>query len=234
MEGCKWKKDGNGKWIDTNRLKKQHKPKEDITLTFKKLGYNIDVQFYDKTNSSDIVIHNIDKNKRQAKLKIRKGQSDSGANACATCYLELLEEVVWIKPLQVGTASNQNSEGGLITMQAVGKLPIRSNTGEIIRVACYYSSEVDGTLVSPQAIAMEHHDRFYGWIHYSNNDTETGYIRLCERQGHSPFSIALWSNNNLWYHEVGADQNEEIITAHTMEKENIKLKKLNSAAEYEL
>ena len=148
----------------------------------------------------------------------KKGQSDSGANASATDNLSLLEDVTWIKPMRVGTASS-TQQGG-ITMQAIGRLPIQSPNGEVLKIACYYSPDVEGTIISPQAIAMEYKDRFFGWIHFCNTDSKTGYIRLCNRNQAHPFSFGIWSENNLWFQTIGVSENKNPITAINQQHHN--------------
>ena len=235
IDGYKYKKNSDGKWVVCMRTDntKPQQNQEDISYTFKKLGIHID-ELYAKetrnTKSADIILNNLDARKSKMQVLARNGQTDSGANACVTRYLELLEDVVWIKPLSVGTASNNNKQGGTITMQAVGKLPLQDENGETIKVACYYSPDVDGTLVSLQAIAMEHSNRFFGWIHYCNTDKSTGYIRFINRENQQAFNIGIWCENNLWFHSVGNGKMIKTIK----ENSNMKICRLNNAASYEL
>ena len=234
QEGATWVKHDDGNYTKLRRLKTMTQPhnNEDIEMTFKRLGVTIDSM---PTLTHDMYINNMDHKNNMCKVNVETGQSDSGANASATNNLALLDDITWIKPMAVGTASS--NDNSIITMQAVGRLPITSPTGETLKIACYYSPDIDGTIVSPQAIAMEHKHRFFGWMHYCNTDSDTGYVRFCNRQGRQSFSIGIWCTNNLWYHDVGTihkndNDNKSIVNTTA---ENIKsIKRLNKAAEYEL
>ena len=148
-------------------------------------------------------------------------QSDSGANRIVTNSLNDLQDVTQIDPIIMGSC-NKNDPAAL-TCTAMGKLPIQSMTGEIILATAYYSSEVDGTIISPTTIVSQFKERFVGWMQYSNCDTDTGDITLIGRNG-DDVRFATKSINDLWYHA------KETIGITTGPKIN----KLNSAAKYEL
>lgn len=243
IEGMEWEKDGYGNWRE-KQPRQPAQPDEDLIIKFKKLGICIDVMPQGCNipndmpqgcnNTNDMYINKMKQDEENIKFNLKAtGQSDSGANASATNNLALLEDVTWIKPMWVGTA-NGAPDGG-ITMQAVGKLTIPSPNGDTLKVACYYSPDMDGTIISPQAVAMEYKERFFGWIHFCNVDNKTGYIRFCNRPNQRPFSTGIWSENNLWYQSL--DQSPHIPETTKCGKQQprqFQINKLNTAAEYEL
>jgi hypothetical protein len=234
VDGQDWKKRTNGTW---HNLKANKQPptvtyhNNNIVDTCKTLGHHIDPIM--PVNPTDIRLDKL--NDSTANINFHQGQSDSGANASATNNLSLLDDVTWIKPLSVGTANGEDH--GRVTMQAVGQLTINSQNGDELKVACYYSPNLDGTIISPQAIAMEHKDRFFGWIHFCNTDSKTGYIRLCNRPNSKAFSFGIWCENNLWFQQLApktkSNSNNEQVQSNNKQT-TTKLHKLNTAAEYEL
>ena len=98
-------------------------------------------------------------------------------------------------------------------------------SGEILLVTCYYSAEVDGTIISPTAIVAQMSDRFYGWMQYSNCTNNKGTITLLGTDGAENETFPTYSMNDLWYHEphtIGPIAN------------TAKINRLSNAARYEL
>jgi len=117
QQGATWYKHDNGKYTKLRKLRviPPSNNNDDIETTFKRIGITIDTM---PTPTNDMHIHNLDQTKEACKVNVETGQSDSGANASATSNLSLLEDITWIKPMSVGTASSKDNS--LITMQAVG------------------------------------------------------------------------------------------------------------------
>ena len=165
-------------------------------------------------------------------------QSDSGANCNLTNDLDLLTDV-HDTPDNILATCNTNDESNIISNKA-GYILFRDDTGHVIRTKVYYSTDSDGTVLSPTAITKQNKDRFDGWIQYTNNDSKAGKVVLTGRSGYSNLTFHTFGTNDLWYH----DPNEVIITKSTnnstVQHDSITttpflhINRLSDAASYEL
>ena len=87
IDGYEWKRDREGKWKNVAEQPTPQEPARDIITVFQQLGIDVDAQFVE-TTSNDIQLRTLADTIKKAKLHIKKGQTDSGANACATKFLE--------------------------------------------------------------------------------------------------------------------------------------------------
>ncbi len=129
----------------------------------------------------------------------RPSQSDSGANRVVTDDITKLLEVRNIDPVPM-SGCNKDDDSAIVCT-AIGKLPIQTMSGEILYVTCYYSEEVDGTIISPTAICSQYRDRFYGWMQYANCRNKKGTITLLGDNDEDNEIFEVYSNNDLWFHE---------------------------------
>ena len=106
-------------------------------------------------------------NKIQLQLLV---QTDSGVNCNLTNDLELLTEV-HDTPDNILAICNTNDTSNIVSNKA-GYILFRDDTGHVIRTKVYYSTDSDGTVLSPIAITKQNKDRFDGWIQYTNNDSK--------------------------------------------------------------
>ena len=72
-------------------------------------------------------------------------QSNTGANACITADLSILQEVQWIQPVGCESAK----WGATIEIRAIGKYFIR---GTSLSVNMYYCPDAHNTIISPTAM----------------------------------------------------------------------------------
>ena len=147
-------------------------------------------------------------------------QSDSGANRIVTDSLELLQDVVMIEPLPMGGCNKTDTAA--IVCTAMGKLPLQSNTGTILLATAYYSAEVDGTIISPTTLVQQHADTYSGWMQHADCMNKNGYITLISKHG-TDLTFNTVCSNDLWYHDK-----------NTIGPKEPRIRKLNSAAQYEL
>ena len=89
-----------------------------------------------------------------------KKQSDLGVNTNATNKLHILHDVVYIDPVSMNSATDKAPP---MQMKAVGNLHLKAINGEILKFTCYYSPDVTGKIISPDAIAQQHKHRFKGF-----------------------------------------------------------------------
>ena len=151
-------------------------------------------------------------------------QSDSGANRIVTDDITKLIDVHYIDPMPMSGCNKEDDNA--IVCTAVGKLPIHTLSGKILKVVCYYSAEVDGTIISPTTIVAQLKDQFYGWMQYANYRNKTGTITLLGHDDVENEILPVVCSNDLWYHETSflGPQND-------MEA---KINRLSNAARYEL
>ena len=101
-------------------------------------------------------------------------QSDSGANTSATDNLGLLHDVIFIELININSASK---EAKPMVMTAVGRLKLRTSTiGQPFSPLCFYSPDVDGTIISPDAIAREFKNTFSGFSKVCNIHSNQGLL----------------------------------------------------------
>ena len=96
----------------------------------------------------------------KAKADPIHAQSDSGANRIVTDNLSILRNVRQIEPYPMGGCNKDDPAAIICT--ATGDLQLESIDGTKIIVKAYYSEQVDGTIISPTTIVVQHKDRYVG------------------------------------------------------------------------
>jgi deoxyuridine 5'-triphosphate nucleotidohydrolase len=152
------------------------------------------------------------------------GQNDSGANRIVTDNMNNLTNIKIIDPLPMG-GCNKNDEAA-ITCTAIGTMYISTSEGEHIPFKAYYSSNVDGTIISPTAMVKQHITTHNAWVKYANCDSNKGTLKLIGRDATDTKIFNIFSANDLWYHHQ-----ESIITQNN---EQPILRPLSTAAKYEI
>ena len=236
FDGHKWKFDGH-KWIPPdNRKEATYNMINDKQIHMIEYIHSIQ-KYYPITHNhehiqeqNDTVIRAINNSNRSStshKALILQ-QSDTGANACATNDLQALYDVVYIKPININSAHKSAS----MSMVAVGRIRLQTTTDDYITPLCYYSPDIDGTIISPTAIVQEFRSKFKGFQKVCDCNTNKGYLCFNTNDPNASEPILpLFSQNNLWYHQT----NNECSTINTQpSSEPIQINKLSKAASYEL
>ena len=149
-------------------------------------------------------------------------QSDSGANRIVTDNLDLLTNVKQITPYPMG-GCNKNDPAAIICT-ATGDLQMTAINGTKLTIRAYYSEQVDGTIISPTTIVVQHTDRFVGWLQYAEIESNQGTIKLIGRQGQEDVTFRTFMSNDLWYHDT-----------QSLQPSQPKINRmLNNSANYEL
>ena len=65
-------------------------------------------------------------------------------------------------PYAIGGINKDDPIG--ITCNKLGYMTMISNDGSRLIVKTYYSSQGDGTIISPTAVVRQHSDKYSGWI----------------------------------------------------------------------
>ena len=221
IDGIKWTQTADGQWKPTDVTPGPEPPPTDLVSHFENLGYPI--------NDMGAFDANINATRKPLDTRSKvsfQTQMDSGANTSATNDINRLRDVIWVKPFSVGSANS--SPETRMKMLTIGRLPLHDpHTRERINVACHYSPQIDGTIISPQAICKEFNNRFLGWIKFCEIDTRMGHIYFSPRDGKRALKLGIYEQSDLWYH----DFNDEPSTTTTQRRSRIN--KLNSAAEWE-
>jgi deoxyuridine 5'-triphosphate nucleotidohydrolase len=136
--------------------------------------------------------------------------------------MSLLKNVSIIEPYPMG-GCNKNDPAAIICT-AKGTLQLSSIDGTKLSVQAYYSDQVDGTIISPTTIVVQHKERFVGWLQHANVEANDGTIKLLGRQGVEDIIFKIYMSNDLWYHDrVSLGNNDAKVN-----------RLLNNSATYEL
>lgn len=158
-------------------------------------------------------------------LSLDQIQSDSGANTSATNNIALLHNVRYIEPIPVNTATES---GKPMQMEAIGTYKMKTSNNEVIDIACYYSPEVSGTIISPNAIVKQYKNQIKGYHKVCDFHNNTGYLIFeSSLTNQEDIIFKLYARNNLWYHQTTP------ITSTTSTDTNT-INKMSTAASYEL
>ena len=131
--------------------------------------------------------------------KVISKQSDSGANTSATNNIHLLKNVKYIQPVEIKSAT---AEAQPMRMLAVGTITLYTSDGAKLEPTCFYSPDIDGTIISPDAIAREFANKFKGFTKICDCSSNKGSLIFEPiEDSYSPTILPLVSKNNLWYHE---------------------------------
>ncbi len=200
--GYRWIKLPNGKWRPFDIPKRVAHTLDDVEVATKadvKHSENID------DNSVHGVFPQADETFTELKINTirftaddtRWIQNDSGANICATGDKTGLRDIKKIKPRPVSSVNPNETTSATIT--EVGYMDLLTTSGELVPIQVYYGTSIDGTIISPQAIATQHRSIFSGWYQMADVDSGTGTLGLTVRHG-GTVEFNLQCTNNLWYH----------------------------------
>ena len=95
-----------------------------------------------------------------------------------------------------------------MVMTAVGRLKLRTSTiGQTFSPLCFYSPDVDGTIISPDAITREFKNTFSGFSKVCNIHSNQGLLFFNAKDNpDTTVVLPLRSfGNNLWYHDATMD-----------------------------
>jgi hypothetical protein len=156
---------------------------------------------------------------------------DGGANRSITNSTSNLLSYRNIKKYPMsGVAAGEAA----LVFTGVGYLLWQSNTGDVVLVKCYYSSEAADTIISPTDIVVNNISNYNAWSQYSNVDTGTGYITLHCRGDSAPLTFDLTSSNGLWYHNNPHNTTDYHTWSKSQGAGHPTIHRLNRAAEYSL
>ena len=107
-------------------------------------------------------------------------QSDMGANRCVSDNKSIMVNFQEIAPYAVGGVEKEE-----VAIVCTGKafIPWYSEEGILNMVECLYSSQCDGTLISPTNVVDSNSDKYHSFTIESNCDNGTGTLKLIHRDG---------------------------------------------------
>ena len=133
-------------------------------------------------------------------------QNDGGANRSVTNQRHILINCEEITPYPISGVN------GKIQRTAKDFIPWTLEQGSIILVPCYYSSQVNGTIVSPTDLVEHNKQRYSGWRMTTDLDHGIGEFELLAQHGVNHLSFVAYSQNNLWYHHSHQFNNHNMDT----------------------
>ena len=153
-------------------------------------------------------------------------QTDTGANICATGDLHTLRDVINITPRQVNSVNKDETQNATLTK--MGYKDLMCSDGKHLAVKVFYGPNIDGTIISPQALVKQYNTIFSGWYQAANCDTNTGHLELIMRDGGS-IQFDMICLENLWFHKQSEDN-----TVQEKLKGSVVINRLTDAQAYQL
>ena len=163
------------------------------------------------------------------KLQLHTAQGDHGANRSCTNNKALL---INYKPIDPYPIHGVNSDGQALHCEGVGFLPWRNEDDQLLLVKCYYSSQMTGTILSPNDVVQQYIHKYSGYCIETDFDSKLGKCRFIARDGCSHLEYSTYMENNLWHHYLLPPVSSEMETLQSSIKGVIHT--LNDGATYEL
>jgi hypothetical protein len=227
VDGDDWLQRSDGKWI--NHLSRSSPPfLYDIPSVARRVFPHL------STENCSMPSHRICAVRKHPSAPVQF-QSDSGANTSATDNIDVLENVVQIKPISINSAEKDSTP---MSMTAVGRIPLIAMDGAVLRPICYFSADIDGTIISPDAVAREFRDQYSGFVKYCDIEKNRGYLTFIGRDIHKNATMPLISVNKLWFHDSSlistVPSRISPTVAFPKPSDHSVIRKLSDAASYEL
>ena len=163
------------------------------------------------------------------KANLIPAQEDNGANRTCTNNKQLLVHFQDITPYPI---NGVNSDGPALHCTGVGYLPWKNGDGQLLLIRCFYSPQINGTIISPNDVVAQFIDKFSGYEISNDFDSKAGDCTFIARDGYSHVSFNTYMENNLWFHYLSP------VTTHDHHKFqssfNSIVKTLSDGANYEL
>ena len=121
-------------------------------------------------------------------------QAVSGANHSVTNNIDLLRDLKYIEPHQMGGI------GSGITCTSIGNYYLTAEDGAIIKVPIFYSADCQESVISPQDIC-DSNNEFTIFIQQGNTDTGEGFLMFQSKTGILNAKIALQEHSWLCFIE---------------------------------
>jgi hypothetical protein len=123
---------------------------------------------------------------------------DGGANICLTGNLNLLVDVVDIKPLPISVAVGGEDTAVDNSCTQQGYLPLTLSDGSTHWQLCFYCKNAIETIISPQAI-LANSDVFASWMQTGFKDGRPGQISFDSHDGLATMRLDLDCWDGLYY-----------------------------------
>ena len=133
-------------------------------------------------------------------LDIPNGLGDTGANICMTDKLDLLTNVVDIKPFSISVALESDDDSLTVSQcTKCGYLHLPMLSGASHRQICYYNPASSDTIISPQAICADSRGMLTEWCMRGNTSGSPGSLRFSSPTSAVVVDIPLQLKNGLYY-----------------------------------
>ena len=124
--------------------------------------------------------------------------------------------------------SVNKNEANNATLTKVGYKDLTCDDGRTLAIRLYYGDNIDGTIISPQAIVQQYKKDFCGWYQAANCDNNTGHLGLMMRDGNK-VQFDMICVDNLWFHKQA-----EQPTSVRQSKGSVVINRLTDAQAYQL
>ena len=155
---------------------------------------------------------------------------DLGANRSATCHKNMLQDY---KPIKKKAIAGPNKNEGDIIVEGIGYYPWYTPCHQKLLIRCYYSPDLNETIVSPTDVILTQNIKYQGFTIHTNVITGKGNIKFINIDGvcHAEYSIEM--HNRLWYYIDNAQTQHDISTQSKNRTKAI-INRLTKIAEHEL
>ena len=135
-------------------------------------------------------------------------QSDTGANRCVSDQKHIMTNYHDIEPYHVGGIE---ADEIAITCTGAGLIPWYSEEGILNLVPCLYSSQCDGTLITPTNVVESNSEKYHSFVIDSNCDNGTGTLKIIHKDGDSHATYPVTRSNGLWCHTYKPITNPPLV-----------------------
>jgi hypothetical protein len=127
---------------------------------------------------------------------------DSGGNFSMTNRLDILLNVVAIKPFSIGMAAQESKSSSFCTHR--GEFPIQMCDGSTFYTPMFYNAQASETILSPESICYHSNGALTHWTQSGSTLADGGSISFFDSNGAETIALSLVKRNGLYYTPVSA------------------------------
>jgi hypothetical protein len=126
---------------------------------------------------------------------------DTGGNFNMTNNLDLLVNVVAIKPFDIGMAASDTRSSSKCTHR--GDFPLPMNDGSVFYTPMFYNPNSD-TIISPESICFHSNGILSSWVQAGSTTADFGSVSFFNSNGAEVLSLTLQKRNGLYYTSISS------------------------------
>ena len=186
--------------------------KDSFTQQLSKKEYSIIMQYAMEQDSMKYVKRANKTSFRMNKFTyhvLNKTQTDSGANCSVTKNKNLLHKY---QKIPAHGINGVKAEEEAIKVIGKGYIKWTSQDEQTLWIPCYYSPDVEDTIISPSDVALSYKHLYSGYTCSHDTDTGTGHIKYINRNGLDHATFKIYMENGLWFSEEAHLEPQSSVT----------------------